>query len=307
MTISEQRRKDLASTLELYKRLYSDFEELRTKDFKEYNVLYMMTNEQLNDIWHKRKQLGNCNALSVLASGDQAFNLVNKGVLSIDTFDINRLTEYYALGFKKTAIETLSFMDFLMLFDRYDPDYDFELEKEVIKNMSDEYRWFWQELLYSAKDIKENPSIFDLVGGCNYIDNVIRDRKNNYLLDENEYKMLQENLKKAKITFRCCDIKEITKSFGKYNIIYLSNILDYYKQIFRGQDSLQKAYKLLGTIYKKNFKGSGEIFLTNLTGDFKTKLFLDNPELPQNKYYDYLNKLIATGIPKGKALLKTKK
>lgn len=307
MTISEQRRKDLASTLELYKRLYSDFEELRTKDFKEYNVLYMMTNEQLNDIWHKRKQLGNCNALSVLASGDQAFNLVNKGVLSIDTFDINRLTEYYALGFKKTAIETLSFMDFLMLFDRYDPDYDFELEKEVIKNMSDEYRWFWQELLYSAKDIKENPSIFDLVGGCNYIDNVIRDRKNNYLLDENEYKMLQENLKKAKITFRCCDIKEITKSFGKYNIIYLSNILDYYKQIFRGQDSLQKAYKLLGTIYKKNLKGSGEIFLTNLTGDFKTKLFLDNPELPQNKYYDYLNKLIATGIPKGKALLKTKK
>ena len=307
MIIPEQRRKDLASTLELYKRLYSDFEELRTKDFKEYNILYMMTNEQLNDIWQKRRQLGNCNALSVLASGDQTFNLVNKGVLSIDTFDINRLTEYYALGFKKTAIETLSFMDFLTLFDRYDPDYDFELEKEVIKNMPDEYRWFWQEFLYLAKDIKQNPSIFDLVGGCDDIDNVLCDRKNNYLLDGNEYKLLQENMKKAKITFRCCDIKEIPKTFGQYNIIYLSNILDYYKQIFKGNDSFRKANKLLVNIYKKNLKGSGEIFLTNLTGDFRTKLFFDNPELPQNKYYDYLNELIATGIPKGKALLKVKK
>ncbi|MBQ9834451.1 MAG: hypothetical protein IJO33_04600 [Bacilli bacterium] len=307
MIIPEQRRKDLACTLELYKRLYSDFEELRTKDFKEYNVLYMMTNEQLNDIWHKRKQLGNCNALSVLASGDQAFNLINKGVLSIDTYDINRLTEYYALGFKKTAIETLSFMDFLNLFDRYDLEWNSDLEREVIKNMPDEYRWFWQEFLYSAKDIKRNPSIFDLVGGCGIIDQILCDRKNNYLLDENEYKLLQENMKKAKITFSCCDIKEIPKSFGQYNIIYLSNILDYYKQIFRGKHSLQKAYKLLTTIYMKNLKDSGEIFLTNLTGDFRTKLFLDNPEIPQNKYYDYLNELIATGIPKGKALLKTKK
>ena len=53
-------------------------------------------------------------ALSVLASGDHVFNLIYYGILNIDTFDTNRLTEYYALGLKRAALLAFTYEEYLL-------------------------------------------------------------------------------------------------------------------------------------------------------------------------------------------------
>lgn len=70
--------------------------------FSEYHKSYYWTNENIKGYLDKVDFEGKDNALAVLASGDHIFNLVEKGISNIDTFDTNKLTEYYALGFKKS-------------------------------------------------------------------------------------------------------------------------------------------------------------------------------------------------------------
>jgi len=72
--------------------------------FREFGKNYFWTNENIAGYLDLVDFEGKINALSVLASGDQAFNLVTNGIMDIDTFDINALSEYIALGLNRAAI-----------------------------------------------------------------------------------------------------------------------------------------------------------------------------------------------------------
>lgn len=59
-----------------------------------YNRIYFRTNEDLEQLFSHIDCVDK-KILSVLASGDQAFHLYNRGASQVDFFDINKLTIYY--------------------------------------------------------------------------------------------------------------------------------------------------------------------------------------------------------------------
>ncbi|MBQ9834443.1 MAG: class I SAM-dependent methyltransferase [Bacilli bacterium] len=286
--ISEQRRKDLEEAIELYLSAYQK-KDFVNDDYVEYAGYYRITNEPFSKFLAKANFSNTSKTLSVLSSGDQVFEMVRKGIKKIDTFDINRMTEYFALGFKKRAIECLSYEQFLSL-NKYDRivtkhnNENLEIEKYVIENMEEEYKWFWQELIASLKGEGFNVSVFHFVIDYLYLTKFHYSR-NPYMADKEKYKELQQKLLKAKITFQQADIKELPKKFQQYDLIYLSNILEYHEDIFEKSGlPPEEAIKLLKKIYNKMLNNNGEIILTDLMDWFypsfaAEKLFKENHEL----------------------------
>ena len=81
--------------------------------FSEYQKVYASTNENIYGYMSKLDFNGKNNALSVMASGDHAFNAALYGIKEIDTFDTNKLTIYYSLGIKRSAILKYNYKDYL--------------------------------------------------------------------------------------------------------------------------------------------------------------------------------------------------
>ena len=301
--ISEQRRKDLDEAIELYLSAYQK-KDFVNDNFVEYAGYYRITNEPFSKFLAKANFSDTTKTLSVLSSGDQVFEMVRKGIKKIDTFDINRMTEYFALGFKKRAIECLTYEQFLSL-NKYDRivtkhnNENLEIEKYVIENMEEEYKWFWQELIASLKGEGFNVSVFHFVIDYLYLTKFHYSR-NPYMADKEKYKELQQKLLKAKITFQQADIKELPKKFQQYDLIYLSNILEYHEDIFEKSGfPPEEAIKLLKKIYNKMLNNYGEIILTDLMNWFY-------PEFCGEKLFKENHELIIDGSDRGYILKKKK-
>lgn len=86
----EQRKKDLAQIPQFINDSEFDYK------FQEYSAIYYLTNEKLANLYNEINFTKYKTTLTVLASGDQAFNLILEGAERIDTFDCNRLAEQYA-------------------------------------------------------------------------------------------------------------------------------------------------------------------------------------------------------------------
>ena len=218
--------------------------------FDKYGRVYPFTNElipkclKLVDFKNKKS------ALTVLSSGDHAFNLVKEGIKNVDTFDINKLTEYYALGLKRAMITRYSYREFLSIAEilEYqrrgiaDSFYSsrFDKRKDIIKqilfeaayDMDKKYRDFWLSIIDSSNSgvLEENfiasrmfqDDFSDIVDG------------NNYLTNEASYNLLKSRLGSANITFKNARILEVPQRFKskKYDIVMFSNILDYMNNTF---------------------------------------------------------------------------
>lgn len=220
--MNRQRKKDIRKTIELYKELRKN--KGAGQHFTEYSRFYIFTNEDLANIF-MQMDLRNVNsALCPTASGDHALNLAYYGVKNIDTFDCNRVAEYYA-KFKEVAVASLSYEYYQkMMLHTYVLNNKL-IQKEVIASLPDVYRKFWEEVLYFIDDTKkENRGIFELTRlegeGC-------RSSYNIYQRSKEDYEKLQRNLRDTKITFNISDIKEVPDLFGKKDFITFSNILEY--------------------------------------------------------------------------------
>ncbi|MBQ9834430.1 MAG: hypothetical protein IJO33_04495 [Bacilli bacterium] len=218
-------------------------------EYAEYEKAFAFTNENLFELYHKLMKDRYHSALTVLSSGDHAFNLIYHDVMQIDTFDCNRLTEYYSLGFKKTALEILDFEEFCDLFKEYNPS----IEKYVIDALPKKYKIFWQYFLDARKEVTESPSIFDLVRGKN----IRYAEKYNYYFNKTCFNNLKPKLKEATITFTCADIKEVPEKFSKYDLIMLSTILNYRSEIL-GM-TIGEAVALVEKFYHNNLNDFGEL------------------------------------------------
>ena len=232
MNISEQRRKDLEEATRLYLEGYCSKAFEVSGNFVEHASFYHLTNESVETFLKIVTLTPRTKALSILASGDQVFHLVLRGLKDIDTFDINRLTEYYALGFKKRAIECLSFEDYNKLFEYYKDDYEkthncqhLDIEKYVIENMEDEYKWFWQEIFYILKQYGFDASVFHFARGVDILSSECR-IPNSFMREKEKYKQLQQNLAISKITFKQSSIVDIPNNFNKqYNIVLDNSVI----------------------------------------------------------------------------------
>ena len=243
----EQRKKDLAQIPQFINDIEFDYK------FQEYSAIYYLTNEKLANLYNEINFTKYKTALTVLASGDQAFNLILEGAERIDTFDCNRLAEYYALGFKKTAIQCLGYKDFNNLFYlRQKKLYD--LESEVIKHMPEEYRTFWKEYREVYRQYYPYPSVLGLAKEHNFPNG------NNIYFSKESYKYLQKRLNEVLITFTYAEVKQLPEVFGQYDFIYLSNILSYDHWVFNSDDReyLAEQYtKFVLDIYTKNLNQNG--------------------------------------------------
>lgn len=222
-------------------------------DYSEYGRAYYFTNEHLAELYDQINFSNYHTSLCVLSSGDHALNMVFKGIEQVDTFDSSRLTEYYALGIKKTAIEVLKYHEFLTLFSNtlFRNENQLALEKYVLSCTSEEYQSFWKSFLEARKILgEENPTVFTL---CRDV-GIIRG-SNLYLQGEIEYNKLKNNIKHAQITYTYADVRELPSKFGTYDIIALSNIIS----VLDSYVNPNIIHNMIRKIYENNLNRKGEM------------------------------------------------
>jgi len=205
--------------------------------FTKYQKGFYWTNENIGCYLNAVNLEGMENALTVAGSGDIAFNLINKGINNVDTFDINRLTEYFILGLKRTMILKYNYYDFLFMINRI-ADKDISLEEltsiliSLTKDMDFKYKLFWEEILGFNYHIQKiygtnlNLMMMLYVGTNARMSHL---NNNSYLLDPYCYEEFRRKLGMANISFKGVDAIDLTKKYRgkKYDLILLSNVLDY--------------------------------------------------------------------------------
>ena len=222
--------------------------------FSKYSKGYLWTNENIKEYINKKYISEYNSALSVTGSGDHLFNLILHNVLNIDTFDTNTLTEYNVLGLKKALIEKFKYNDFLTICEliannMLTLEETTYLIKDLLPLMDKKYRKYWQNISeYNYQLQKNNDECLDLFAmlfiNINEKNNFIR--KNSYLISKDNYGKFKENMMRANINFYCTNAINILDTFPnqKYDVILLSNILDYitinwnYEQLRKFEDEL---------------------------------------------------------------------
>ncbi|MBQ8659936.1 MAG: DUF3419 family protein [Bacilli bacterium] len=203
--------------------------------FHSESIIYKKSNERLEEYQH---HLENKNKmLSVIASGDQILNSILGGTKEVDAFDISVFPKYF-LFLKIGAIKALNRDEFLEFFygdldysEKFDDIYDkirLCLEPKVKEFWDGLFNFFdWYDIYNSTLFSSEPATISDVLN------------QNKYLEEDNFYK-LKLVIDDVVIKTIEGDIFEIVDNFkGKYDLVYLSNILFYsdynkYKKLLDG-------------------------------------------------------------------------
>ncbi len=182
-----------------------------------YDKIYPWTNECLST-YYDLYDLENKNALTVTSSSDHAMHAILAGCKSVDSFDKNKLSKYYA-DLKIALIKTLTYDEFMNFYK--DKSFFENLDLQTLSyNLSDNTKEFWQEFYNNSKSKRR----YKLFKNDGYVDPVKSDIK---YLDEDQYYKLKNNLYDANITYYDSDIRTLEKN-KLYDVIFLSNILDFY-------------------------------------------------------------------------------
>ncbi|MBQ9834444.1 MAG: DUF3419 family protein [Bacilli bacterium] len=259
--MNKQQKKDIEMTKDFYRKLILNYN--IGNSFETYSKVYSFTNENLAKLYPLMHFEKYNSALTVLSSGDHAFNLIYMGVDKVDTFDTNRLTEYYALGFKKTAIECLSYQEFMNMFQglsKISSEYFLEMMKFVIENMDKKYKEFFGEFYEFITTLNYHNYLIKLFRNDTKIAD--RDINNLYLQSANAYQLMQQRLEKAKITFKKCDAKNLTHNFQTYDLIDMSNVLASMRKIsFYDEQIDQRISNIIKYLYKNNLNNNGTLLV----------------------------------------------
>lgn len=224
------------------------------KPFSTYQKVYFSTNENIK-LYMEKSGISHMNsALSVMAGGDHVFNLVEKGISNIDTFDTNALTEFYVLGIRRAMIMRYSYKEYLITLDKL-LDINISLEKlttillDLLPYMDLRYKDYWKQIIdFNYKSQLEkgiNINLFSLL----FIDIVSSEKlleRNSYLENENVYNKFKTNLINSNIRFKNVDALMLPKEFdGKYDVLILSNILEYLQSYFSKKSGYYNSFKVM--------------------------------------------------------------
>lgn len=185
-----------------------------------YNSIYFHSNESLNSIFDCVDVSGK-ECLTVLASGDQAFHLYNRGAKNVEMFDINRLTIYYYY----LRVWTIMYLGNYYPDEYIDKNFLTRLLKLVKpKNKEEQFVYdYWKKFswYFEDYDCEEMEELF--ITGTNMKKNQIDDLS-----------VLQERLKNEVYIFHNIDITlENVDLRKKYDIVFVSNISDYIHSLYR--------------------------------------------------------------------------
>lgn len=264
--------------------------EQAVSNFTKYQKAFYWSNENI-DYYLNMIDLGNCeNALTVAGSGDHIFNLVANGITEVDSFDINFLTEYLALGLKKAMIVKYNYYDFLtMISNIANPllslDELSDILFDLLPYMDLKYRIFWQNIIdynYNLQKREGTNLNLILMLYIGVFTNTFNLNNNTYLTDEYSYNEFKRKLGNSNITFKGLDVADVpSKIKGKsYDLILLSNTLDYIEGRW-GQDwtyeDLQKYLNSLESLSKDNCIIFYKYVINLLHGsDYKEHIFHDS-------------------------------
>lgn len=222
---------------------------------------YPWTNEDIEKYLKFVDFKGLDSGLTVLASGDHPFNLVKNGILNIDTFDINPLAEYYALGLRRAMILKYDFKTFNNIIELfYSPWCGIDMIHNLIRGlfpyMDDKHMKFWETILdYDYKLQKGAGTRLNTILLLVLNVNLEKIGLNNCLSNEENYNLIRSGLGNANITFNCVNAIDLSEKYKgkKYDIIMLSNILDYFHE-FLGENWTYTEFKN----YRKSLETLGK-------------------------------------------------
>ena len=193
------------------------------------------TTESIKDYFEKLNWINVKKVLTVCSSGDHIFNLINKGVLMIDTFDINSLTFPYVM-LKRALLLSSSYDNYFKNFEKLtihskNEQEEYDLFSMIKPFIVPPYDYFWEQLylenITKNKHNGKGPSLLSKMY-IDYHSKKVDQLRNLYLCNEQEYEKTKQNLKYSKITFQCADIFKIPHFFENgYDKIILSNIWNY--------------------------------------------------------------------------------
>lgn len=194
------------------------------KSFHNTSFIYKTTNENIDKYFDYLKNKNK--VLSVISSGDQIINSILSGTKEITAFDISRFPRYF-LYFKLASILSLTQTQYLNLFYEEastNSEYYDELYEKIRKNLDLESKKFWDKLFdfYEWFDIYSS----NLYSHEPYSKN-IQIQRNPYLIESN-YKKLKSLIPNTNLKYINSDLRYLfEKTQDKYDLIYLSNILEY--------------------------------------------------------------------------------
>lgn len=249
-------------------------------DFTKYSQFYFRTNENikmsLEDIDFNKER-----TLSVMASGDQVFNLIYLGAEQIDTFDINLLS-YYVFELRRAIFLAYSYEKSQKIEKMFSDDCSnsqklFEILNTLKLFMSPEaYLYFKSVLKYNIRlsnSVDRNRNFFQYM---------IREAwiyRGTNLYDESKsyFRRFQNNLELAKVSFKNCDIAQLPDFLeGEYGLMYLSNIVSY----FASEYGMKKFMDLMMKLYPHLCYDG--VIINYFFGEYSVDAFKNNLEYLDN-------------------------
>ena len=195
--------------------------------FHSESFIYKKTNEKLNEFIDLL--LNKDKVLSVIGSGDQILNTLLTKPSKIDAFDISVFPKFF-LKLKIASIKSLSRDEYIKFFfsttetfldEYYDDLYFDKIRKELDIDAEDFWTYLFQyndwydiynSTLFSSESVFEEQAIIQ-----------------NKYLDNDEYYHLRDILQNVQINYIESNLLDL-KINDTYDLIYLSNILEYVKK-----------------------------------------------------------------------------
>jgi len=203
--------------------------------FSEKSKVYPFTTENLSGYMSKIN-LKNQDVLSVISSGDHILNSFYYGARNVVGFDINYFASFFA-ELKIVAAKKLDFKNFknFFLVGSKKP-MDFETYSHLRSNLSNDCLYFFDNVYrkngFSGRNIR-----FGKLFNKRFDIDKLRIRVNPYLYSEHNFKILKKNIKHKKIVFINSNVINLTSKLeNKFDVIFLSNLLDYSNQIFQDRN-----------------------------------------------------------------------
>ena len=192
--------------------------------FNEYSKMYSRSNENLKEYV---KNLEGKKVLCVASSGDHLLNSVYAGATQVDTFDINRYTALYQ-ELNIYAVKNLEPVKAYVFLCQFYPDIYWEFNNMLPPHLKEFFDCLFTE--YDIDQIKSKlfNGFNSSLENCNY----------NSL---DALKVLGSRLPNIKHNHFICNLYSITSYIkDKYDVIYLSNILEYEKDFNKYFDIIRR-------------------------------------------------------------------
>lgn len=195
--------------------------------FHSESFIYKKTNEKLNEFIDLL--LNKDKVLSVIGSGDQILNTLLTKPSKVDAFDISFFPKFF-LKLKIASIKSLSRDEYIKFFfsttetgldEYYDDLYFDKIRKELDSETEDFWTYLFQyndwydiynSTLFSSESVIEEQALVQ-----------------NKYLEKDEYYKLREILQNTEINYIESNLLDLRIN-DTYDLIYLSNILEYVKK-----------------------------------------------------------------------------